>query len=420
MVIFLKDNDDEQISVGDLVEKMEEYLNDSATVAYSRTHMKARLQEHLGDQIIIAEINGKPNVVTFRSSVAAIFQEFHAQHKVVDLETEKLSITRAASRLIKNDIKLRETSNEIYPLIETDPEKNANLLQATLKVCLENILVGKDNVKLASIGQAILQAARPGVNLMPLQVGLAVQLHHNFASRFLIDTLLCQGFCSSYQEVQLFNQNAALDQGTDIPDYDREFVQYGGDNVDHNVRTLDDKDTFHGMGMICTTTTGTKRKRYVPRKKISPQDISAAGKVELHPPSEPRQSQVQPQQRSGCESGRSHSDFRGNHKGKSSITFLSMIGMNPSEVTCISSTLKFMSEHAQRHNIVNPIVTFDQPLWCKAFNIIRTEPVNSELRSDFAIWSLPHENELPREHWPPHGGIRVTRTFGADICVKRH
>ena len=74
---FLQENDDEQITVVDLVEKMEEYLGDSASAAYGRTHMKARLQEHFGDQIIITEINGKPNDVTFRSTVANILHDFH-------------------------------------------------------------------------------------------------------------------------------------------------------------------------------------------------------------------------------------------------------------------------------------------------------------------------------------------------------
>lgn len=57
-----------------------------------------------------------------------------------------------------------------------------------------------------------------------------------------------------------------------------------------------------------------------------------------------------------------------------------MIDMNPSDVTCVSSALKFVSEHAQRHNIANSIVTFKQPLWWKAFNIIQTEPADSDLR----------------------------------------
>ncbi|CAH3160575.1 unnamed protein product [Porites lobata] len=404
---FLQENDDEQITVVDLVEKMEEYLADSASTAYGRTHMKARLQEHFGDQIIITEINGKPNVVTFRSTVANILHDFHAQPKNVHLETEKLNIIRTASRLIKSDIKLIKTSNDIYPLIETEADTNANFLPQTLKLLVEGILASKDDVKVASIGQAIIQAARPQVILAPLQVGLAVQLHHHFASRFLIDTLHRLGFCSSYQVAQLFNQNAALDQGTDIPDYNGEFVQYVADNVDHNVRTLDGNDTFHGMGMIATVTPGTKPTSCVPIRKVSPQNISASGKVEIHPPSEARLAQAEIKYDDvvvvkaldptanwdvlwktsllfdtmrPAWAGMMQVIHQGNHKGKSSITFLPMIDMNPSDVTCVSSTLKFVSEHAQRHNIANPIVTFDQPLWWKAFNIIQTEPADSDLR----------------------------------------
>ena len=300
-----------------------------------------------------------------------------------------------------------KTSNDIYPLTETEAETNANFLPQTLKLLLEGLLASKDNVKVASIGQAIIQAARPRVILAPLQVGLAVQLHHHFASRFLIDTLHRLGFCSSYQEAQLFNQNAALDQGTDIPDYNGEFVQYVADNVDHNVRTLDGNDTFHGMGMIATVTPGTKPTSCVLRRTVSPQNISASGKVEIRPPSEPRLAQAEIKYNDvvvakaldptanldvlwktsllfdtmrPAWAGMMQVIHQGNHKGKSSITFLPMIDMNPSDVTCVSSTLKFVSEHAQRHNIANPIATFDQPLWWKAFNIIQTEPADSDLR----------------------------------------
>ena len=146
-------------------------------------------------------------------------------------------------------------------MIETEAETNANLLPQTLKLLLEGILASKDDVKVSSSRQAIIQAARPRVTLAPLQAGLAVQLHHPFASRFLIDTPHRVDFCSSYQEAQLFNQNAALDQGTNIPDYNGEFVQYVADNVDQNVRTLDSNDTFHGMGMIATVIPGTKSTR---------------------------------------------------------------------------------------------------------------------------------------------------------------
>ena len=64
---------------------------------------------------------------------------------------------------------------------------------------------------------------------------------------------------------------------------------------------------------------------------------------------------------------------QGNHPGKASVMFLPIIDMNPSDSTCIYSTLMFVSEHAQRHG-VTPILTFDQPLWWKALMIIESEP----------------------------------------------
>ena len=70
---------------------------------------------------------------------------------------------------------------------------------------------------------------------------------------------------------------------------------------------------------------------------------------------------------------------QGDHPGKASVMFLPIIDMNPSDSTCIYSTLMFISEHAQRHG-VTPILTFDQPLWWKALMIIESEPEESDLR----------------------------------------
>ena len=129
-----------------------------------------------------------------------------------------------------------------------------------------------------------MQAAGPQIILAPLQVGLAIQLHHHFASRFLIVSLCRHKFCCSYQEVQRFEKNAAVDQGTDIllslSNHTSEFVQYVADNVDHNIRTLDRNDTFHGMGIIATVTP-TKHSQLVPRAKVDPDDISTTGHIQI-------------------------------------------------------------------------------------------------------------------------------------------
>ena len=70
----------------------------------------------------------------------------------------------------------------------------------------------------------------------------------------------------------------------------------------------------------------------------------------------------------------------GDHPGKSSVMFLPMIDMNPSDASCVYSTLMFVSEHAHRYS-VKPIIMFDQPLWWKAFTITVTEPQSSVLKN---------------------------------------
>ena len=54
--------------------------------------------------------------------------------------------------------------------------------------------------------------------------------------------------------------------------------------------------------------------------------------------------------------------------------------MNPSVTNCIYSTLIFVCDHADRYG-VDPIVTFDQPLWFKAMTIIESQTDSSKLSS---------------------------------------
>ena len=52
-----------------------------------------------------------------------------------------------------------------------------------INILLELLFTGKDTTKkVASIGQAIVQSIRPNVVTMPLQLRLAIEIHHHFAS----------------------------------------------------------------------------------------------------------------------------------------------------------------------------------------------------------------------------------------------
>ena len=110
-----------------------------------------------------------------------------------------------------------------------------DFLPESLQVFLRMIIHGKDvDITIASIGQAIMQASQPKILIAPLQIGLGVQMHHHFASKFLINSLHSHGYCSSYSEIQLFEWSAAAQQGTELPINTNSFVQYMADNVDHN------------------------------------------------------------------------------------------------------------------------------------------------------------------------------------------
>ena len=61
---YIASHDDEQTTVNMHIEKMKEYLPPDVE-PYGFTHMKANILDHFGEEVIITEINGKANVVTF-------------------------------------------------------------------------------------------------------------------------------------------------------------------------------------------------------------------------------------------------------------------------------------------------------------------------------------------------------------------
>ena len=67
------------------------------------------------------------------------------------------------------------------------------------------------------------------------------------------------------------------------------------------------------------------------------------------------------------------------HKGKATVRFLPMLDMDPTNMSCIYSTLQFLTSECARHKCT-PIVTFDSPLYWKARIIISNEADGSSLK----------------------------------------
>lgn len=167
-----------------------------------------------------------------------------------------------AAKLIKADIMSLKDSKAVYPSsVDINSEQNIIFVPDSLQTLLRALFSQNDSsVKVASVGQAIIQASRPRTLIAPLQNALSVQMHHHFGSRFLLDTLNTLGFASSYTEVQRFELNAAAaaHDRTNTQFGNGTFVQYIADNVDHNLRTLDGHGTFHGTfhGHDCSCHSG--------------------------------------------------------------------------------------------------------------------------------------------------------------------
>eukprot|EP00794_Sanderia_malayensis_P020908 gene20908-22960_t len=196
VVQYLRENDDEQVTIGDLVDKMEDYLaEEKENGTYTPEHMKKKLQEHFGEQIIISTVCGKADVVTLHTIAETILHDFDGRgQQENDPESEKASIIETAAKLTKHDIKSIKTCLDYYPGIDETIEESLNFLT---------------------------------ISLITLTT------------------------------------------------------------------TLDGKDTFHGMGILATVTPGTSQDRCVPRREVKREEILTAGKIEIKPPFENQQHQLQ-------------------------------------------------------------------------------------------------------------------------------
>ena len=387
-------NDDEQTTVVDLVDRMSQLC--PGVEAYSVKYMKQKLISYFGDALVIGNVRGRSDVVTIKETAAKILQQFKDSQETDDEEVEKRKIVRAAARLIKADIKNIDACRDFYPDSSElqSLAKNVAYVPQSLRILLQETFSGKScDLEVASIGQSIVQLTRPRAIIAPIQYGLAIQMHQHFGSRFLVDSLHSHGFCLRYSEVVRFSKCAANIRGTSISTAGR-FGQFVADNVDHNLRTLDGRGTYHGMGIIAAITPGVRDTTVIPRVQ-SPENNFAAAQIEikyyrsyrsfrrkggplafrkLDPISASdnlenldilwKTSWLLRPKRPGW-SGLMQSVCRGPHPGKASVHFLPMIDMDPTDMSCIYSTLHFVAAESHRQG-VTPMLTFDQPLYWKA------------------------------------------------------
>lgn len=107
---YLEANDDEQITIVDLVKKMKEFCE----IPYSGVYMKQKLRQKYDKDIVFTDVNGKLDVVTFCYTTKSILHDFYMQQKK-DPESDKFALITAASKIIHSDIKCMSISKQSYP-----------------------------------------------------------------------------------------------------------------------------------------------------------------------------------------------------------------------------------------------------------------------------------------------------------------
>ena len=180
-------------------------------------------------------------------------------------------------------------------------------------------------------------------------------------------------------------------------------MQHTADNVDHNSRTLDGQNTFHGMGIVATVTPKITVTRTVPKVKVTSEEIKEKGRIEIHFPQKKSKPSLKYEKLKPVEVAKNsltllwnaawllepqralwNGFMQSTHKtavypGQSSVIFLLMIDLKSSDEVCILSTMAFVAKQADRLNI-RPILTFDQPLYQKAVELQVNESESSLIR----------------------------------------
>ena len=413
---YLEENDDETITLQELHQHMFRSSGLDEEDVYTQVQLKRELEKHYGSRVTITTVRQLPNVVTLTSNLKSIIQEAHDRAREMNELSDMDRLIESVAKYIRTEIKSMEHHDNKYPTTADmgSVDGNVTYLPHSLQLLLGNIIKSKNaNLKVASIGQSIMQSMCPRSFLPPLQVGLSVTLEHKYGHRDLVDMINKLGFCSSYSEANKYRTNAAAVQGVDLPEeVTRSFLQYQADNVDHACKTLDGHGSVHVMGQMATFTPAIRSIRQIPRLKVDMEIVKRLAKVNLVEQNDPKSVQSEivykrveffqqdmfndnldimwtvsfhlpqpPPMWSGYMQMLHHNLP---HPGRTSDIFLPMIDLTPSDPTCVRSTLEYVVDHASRYN-TTPVITFDQQLWWIAYMVIETQPKASPLHQIILI-----------------------------------
>jgi hypothetical protein len=410
--------DAELYTLDELRHKLEIFADHCEDV-WTTTYLQEKLVAKYADEIVVADRNGRKNVVCFQNTARRIINDTWYSQREEKSETESIRIVRTAAKLVKASIREFMYNNEEYPSdnIVADINKAKQWLPMLLQEFLGGVVC--DELKQVAIGHTIVQAARPRSAVSPVLCGIGVSVDHVLGSKWMIQMLARLGFSISYDEVNKYKQSSLFEScSEDLNQNPNFFTQWAADNIDHNLCTLDGLNSVHVTGVIAMSTSltgelpqgsfGTIGLRRMERVRVSElQRTNAIPIITYRSPDESPlttfkfkpilelQFPYKLPESFNCDvlyhAGYfSHSSLSprpnwsgfmqvisvGSHPPPANISMLPIIDLNSNDRNCIYSVLVFISKQAKAMNLPTPCVTFDQPLWQKAVEITLSESLN--------------------------------------------
>lgn len=399
--------------------------SEHASDVYGKDYLKQLLQERYATHIYFASRPGRDDVVGFSSFCDLLLHNKYFSDRIEGEGSQSERLVKKAAGLVKAEIRETFYGREFYPTDQDFSGDCLNVVPPLLTMFIKELITSP--VKQAAIGQSIVQTARPQGCIMPLLLGVGLDLDGCGVQELHIK-LSRLGFSLTVEEITRYKHSVMQshtnvddvyagmdpipDSSTDVNVLKQErVIHFVADNVDHNVRTLDGLNTFHGMGIISTAVcpdsngkfvemNGLVRRiakplkaaeatqnRCVPVLTFNMTNCLGIGTIKLCEIDSLKQSVniqsvlyindlwavsdlVSPRkQLRPSWSGFMQTVLTGPHIGISDVEMLSIVDLNPSDTDCIYSTLVYVIDQAKKLRISTPDIIFDQPLYIKAVDI---------------------------------------------------
>lgn len=402
--------------------ELKQEISNAGYQSYGTQYLKRKLKERYHTEVTFAEVNGRPDVVCLKDICSRLISDKWYSERRSDAGDESERIVRTAGKLIASSIRAMQLGLDRYPcasdVTDSMSDKTCKWIPKLLQILLKELVSCK--VKGTAIGQCIVQSARPRTSILPVPLAMSVSIDNVCGSSELIIETARLGLCTSYDELIRFKQSVVMAKRCDSSENDgvktlTQFTQFIGDNVDHDLRTLDGLGTFHGMGIISATVdmcddggSGSLSDSRIPRlpKRMSASEVTrnteipiiaynkstkaGLGKASFEPFQKLQDDAIlapknnilerslvwhlcnvflQNDKRIPNWPGFMSETSHGSHGSVAKINFEPLIDMNPGDETCIYSTLMYVDSKARKLKLPTTCVTFDQPLWLKAVDI---------------------------------------------------